>query len=222
MTPSIVISIICLAICLLCFFVFHWYIKRKTAAGRLLSDYRAEINRMIADIDAATDRDMRLVEERINILRKLLENTDKQLEERKINLEKIIDDTDRRISVYVRELNRSKEGEAMYTSLGMGIRAALNSQPNPPENQPEKKRTGSKNEKPKPKIKKNEIKNGELTNKTEETEAGKNPVKLNTKALIAQMSAQGLSPAEIASTLELSHSEVDLALNLLYPAKEQP
>jgi DNA-binding NarL/FixJ family response regulator len=42
------------------------------------------------------------------------------------------------------------------------------------------------------------------------------PAKPKIKVQIAELSAQGLSPSEIASRLELSIAEVDLALNLLH------
>jgi hypothetical protein len=203
MTTALTISAISLSISVFCFIFFRWYIARKTAAGRLLSDYRAEVNRLIADIDAATDRDSQLVEARIKTLRSLLE------------------DTDRRIAVYLRELQRSKAGEALYTSLGRGIQAALDSRPaeaivtaetkNPPAAAPEgkpagkpamavaaKKRAGKKRQPP------------PVENPSPQ------PAKLNTRTQIAQMSAQGLSPAQIASNMGISLAEVDLALNLLY------
>ncbi|MCL2762539.1 MAG: hypothetical protein FWD36_04945, partial [Treponema sp.] len=107
MMIPIVLSTISICLCVISFFFFRWYIARKTAARELLADYRAEVHRLIAEIDAATDRDSLLVEERIKILRKLLE------------------DTDRRIAVYMRELQRSRSGELMYASLGRGIRVAL-------------------------------------------------------------------------------------------------
>jgi hypothetical protein len=107
------ISVICLCFCIFSFFFLRRYIARKIDAARLLADYRTEVNRLVAEIDAATDRDSILVEERIKTLRKL------------------IDDTDRRISVYMRELARSRNSEAIYASLGRGIRAALDSKPQP-------------------------------------------------------------------------------------------
>ncbi|MCL2128125.1 MAG: hypothetical protein FWH38_07720, partial [Treponema sp.] len=111
MTIPLVLSAVSLGLCVSFFFFFRWYITRKTAASQLLSDYRNEVYRLIGEIDSATDRDSLLVEERVKSLRKLL------------------DDTDRRISVYMRELQRSRSGEAMYANLGRGIRVALDSRP---------------------------------------------------------------------------------------------
>ena len=112
MTPiSLVISIISLSLCVSGFFFLRWYISQRTDASRLLEEYRDEVYRLISEIDAATDRDSRLVEERIKNLRQLL------------------DDTDKRISVYTRELQRSRNSEAIYKNLGRGIREALDSIP---------------------------------------------------------------------------------------------
>jgi hypothetical protein len=65
-----------------------------------LAKWRDETNRLIAEIDAATDRDAALVEERVKTLRALL------------------DDVDRRIAVYAREHERRRSQDAAYTALG--------------------------------------------------------------------------------------------------------
>jgi hypothetical protein len=75
------------------------YLKRHTGAD-LLRKWQDEAGRLIAEIDAATDRDSALVEDRIKTLRALLE------------------DVDRRIAVYVREAGRQKNQEAAYAELG--------------------------------------------------------------------------------------------------------
>jgi hypothetical protein len=194
MNIPFILSAASLCIVVISFFFSRWYIARKTAARELLADYRAEVYRLIAEIDAAADRDSLLIEERIKTLKK------------------IIDDTDRRIGVYMRELQRSRNGEAMYANLGRGIRAALDSRtpqlelipseappppqaapppppppppeaPPPPPEQPPSRKRGAK----KPKL----------------------------KMQIAELAAQGIPPDKIASRLKLSIAEVDLALNLL-------
>jgi len=201
MTIPFVISAISLCLCVFSFFFFRWYITRKTAARELLADYRAEVYRLIAEIDAAADRDSLLVEERIKTLKQLL------------------DDTDRRISVYMRELQRSRHGEAMYASLGRGIRAALDSRPpqlEPPEAAiPQEQKVETAPSAPPP-----SQKAAPPMEADENTGTGKRkPKKIRLKVQIAEMSAQGLSPAEIASRLNLSLAEVDLALNLLQRPK---
>ena len=108
---ALVLSVISLCLCVAFFFFFRGYIARKTSAEILLADYRAEVFRLIAEIDAATDRDSILVEERVKTLRQLIE------------------DTDRRIAIYMREQQRGRRGDELYNSLGRGIRAALDSGP---------------------------------------------------------------------------------------------
>ena len=98
-----IVSIICFALCLIMFFYFKWYIKKRTVSSNY-DERRDEYRRLIADIDRVTDRDLQLVEERIEKLKAILE------------------DADKRITVYVKELEKSKAGENLYASLGKGIR----------------------------------------------------------------------------------------------------
>jgi len=193
MTIPFILSAASLCIAVFSFFFCRWYIARKTAARELLADYRAEVYRLIAEIDAAADRDSLLVEERIKTLKKL------------------IDDTDRRISVYMRELQRSRNGEAMYANLGRGIRAALDSRqpqleliPQEPPAQEQKAETPP----PAPQ----ETPPQEPPASSKKRGAKKPKVKIQ----IAAMAAQGLPPEKIASRLKLSITEVELALNLLH------
>jgi predicted DNA-binding protein YlxM (UPF0122 family) len=72
-----------------------------------MEDQRIEVARLMAELDRITDRDSQLVEDRINKLRVILE------------------DTDKRIAVYVKELEKSRTSESLYKSLGQGIRDAL-------------------------------------------------------------------------------------------------
>jgi hypothetical protein len=199
MMMSLVFSAASLCVCVIGFFFFRRYIERKTAARELLADYRTEVYRLIAEIDAAADRDSLLVEERIKTLKQLLE------------------DTDRRISVYMRELQRSRAGEAMYSSLGRGIRAALDSRP-PQLETPASQEPPLSQELPFPKEPTASLKPPAVpSSASANTAAAKRKPKKTTKikVQIAEMSAEGLSPAEIASRLNLSLTEVDLALNLM-------
>ena len=218
----LILSATSVCLCVIFFFYFRRYIARRTSSDKLLADYRTEVYRLIAEIDAAADRDSRLVEDRVKTLRQLLE------------------DTDKRISVYMRELERSRQGEAMYASLGRGIKAALDSpRPEvgqvagtpaseiPPAAAGSPSLTETQNPVQSPSLsetvsveaaakdrrtKKNGVK------PQRETEAA--PVqsvssKRRLKVRIAEMYARGLAPQEIASQLNLSLTEVDLALNLL-------
>jgi len=221
-TIPLVISIISLSLCISGFFFLRWYISRRTAASQLLEEYRDEVFRLISQIDAATDRDSRLVEERIK------------------NLRKILDDTDKRILVYTRELQRSRNSEAIYKNLGRGIREALDSipagqlptapqettateKPVPPAEpaSPEKKAPPSvvnelpfTDEERAPSQTRRSKK--QKKHKTANTQAhAARPEKPGIKMQIAQMAIQGLPPSEIASKLGISSAEVDLALQLI-------
>ena len=112
MNIILIISIICFALCFLMFFYLKWYIKKRTSASNLLADdldeRKREAAKLAAEIDRITDRDSRLVEERI------------------LKLKAMLDEADKRIALYVKELEKSKSGETLYSSLGRGIRDALN------------------------------------------------------------------------------------------------
>jgi len=234
MTISLIISIISLSLCTAGFFFLRWYISRRTAASQLLEEYRDEVYRLISLIDAATDRDSLLVEERIKDLRKLL------------------DDTDKRISVYTRELQRSRNSEAIYKNLGKGIRAALDSipmvsegpasptesaSPTEPVSPAESTESPAEPETPAKSVSQPEIielpfsdeeKGGKggspqprSTRKQKKRKTANAPTpavrpeKPGIKMQIAQMAIQGLSSSEIASNLGISLAEVELALQLI-------
>jgi hypothetical protein len=93
LTQQIIFSAATLMLCTFFFVYFYFYIRRRTSRGAILAEYRDEVNRLIAEIDHATDRDARLVEERITALRKILE------------------DTDRRIALLSRDMERRAGGE---------------------------------------------------------------------------------------------------------------
>jgi hypothetical protein len=202
MTLPLVFSVLSLALCGFFFIYFRRYLERRSSLERLLGEYRNEVLRLIADIDAATDRDSLLVEERIKVLKSLLE------------------DTDRRISVYVRELNRRRDGTALYTNLGRGVKAngaapgetaaALAKDAAPSgENAPvETVRPLPENP---PAASPPELFPSAPETTPAKDSAGKQPL----REKITALAAQGLSPGDIASRLKISLSEVDLALNLL-------
>jgi len=207
MMVPIVVSVLSLCVSVASFLFCRWYIKRKTAAAQLLADYRDEVGRLIAEIDKATDRDSLLVEERIKVLRKMLE------------------DTDKRISVYIREARRSRDGEAMYASLGRGIRAALDSrlpQPEQPSLFPseagfvqEAVRMAPPQYEIAPPLDKTRGGKSGYAQPPEETDEQDKFAKSRLKMQIAEMAAQGVPSHEIASKFGISNAEVDLALNLL-------
>ncbi|MHB9294340.1 hypothetical protein PilKf_00047 [Pillotina sp. SPG140] len=75
------------------------YLKRRTGHEHILSELREEIDKLIAEVDAATDRDALLVEERIKQTRVLL------------------DELDKRLALYVQELERRKLQDTVYKEL---------------------------------------------------------------------------------------------------------
>lgn len=193
-----ILSALSLILCCFFFLYFRGYIKRRTAAEELLAEYRTEVLRLIAEIDAATDRDALLVEERIKTLKSLL------------------DDTDKRIAVYARELERGRSGAALYSSLGRSIREASGreARPGPAPARPGAPESEAQTASPSPPP------GGAAPGHTAKAgrkrslppaPAAKPPLKVQ----IAELAAGGLPPAGIASRLGLSLSEVDLALSLL-------
>jgi len=192
-----IVSIICFAFCLVIFFYLKWYVKKRTSSFDPLEKYRAEVGMLIAEIDKVTDRDSQLVEDRINQLKKILEEADMQ------------------ISVYMKELEKIRAGdlpaklpaEALYTSLGKGIRAALsantaaekNSQALQPVLFPVMPHIVSPQAAAPP---------------APEEPVKKTPSKKQIRAHIDLLLDEGIPPEKIAERLEISVAEVNLAVNL--------
>lgn len=99
MVLSLIFSAASLIICACCFVFVRIYLGRRTGSDRFAAE-REEAGKLIAEIDAITDRDITLVEARIKSLRALLE------------------EADRRITVYAKELDRRRSQEAAYAELG--------------------------------------------------------------------------------------------------------
>ena len=202
MNVTLVISFICLSFCAFIFFYFKWYIRRRTSASELLAEYRTEAYRLIAEIDAVTDRNLMLVEDNIKKLKTVMEETDK------------------RVASYTREMERDRTGETIYTSLGRGIRAALKTPPEEPSSvsQPSNLSPPS-------------ARSPNFTVVRPESEppaappqpqpksplqfSPRPPSKRQIRAHIDALVKEGLTPGEIASRLDISLAEVDLAMNLL-------
>jgi len=204
---SVFISIFCLVFCLLFFFYIKWYIKRKVSASELLAAHRSEVYRLTAEINAITDRDSILVEERIKKLKEILE------------------DTDKRVKVYVQELERSRTGEALYTSLGKGIRAALKT---PADIQPSSDRApefGAQSPKltlvrqektpsapPPPSAPPS---SSPLAPPSAPQHEPKPYSKWQIRNQIEELVNENLSPPEIASRLKISIMEVEVAMSMM-------
>jgi hypothetical protein len=95
------------------FFYFHRYIRRRTSSENILAECADAVARLEAQIDAITDRDAQLVEERIKSLKKLLE------------------DVDRRISLLSR-IEDQRKPAALYNSLGNRARFSVPGAEPPP------------------------------------------------------------------------------------------
>jgi hypothetical protein len=100
MDSGTIISIISLGLCALFFIYCNVYIRRRTGQERILSEFKEEVSKLIAEIDVATDRDATLIEDRIKALKALL------------------DDVDKRIMLYDQELAKRRANEDAYAELG--------------------------------------------------------------------------------------------------------
>jgi len=194
------VSIICLAICFIMFFYLKWYVKKRTSASGL-DEHRAEVAKLIFDINSVTDRNLQLIEDSISKLKKFLE------------------DAEKRIAEYKDAIQIKPSGEALYTNLGRGIRAALI---NPTDQLPPQQ---LQNEHP---LKSHHLsleiqKSGDFfetpvksENKTPQIAPSvqKPPSKKQLRSAIDSLANEGLSAEEIASRLEISIAQVNLAMNL--------
>jgi len=215
-----IFSIICLALCLIMFFYFRWYIKKSVSSSSVsakeLTVRQREVENLIADIDRITDRDSQLVEARIKHLKILIEETDK------------------RISLYVKELEKGGSGESLYSSLGKGIRDALNISkqetdantasheearlPVPvdtielsPEAKLESLRTFSASSVASHVT---SLETPVISKQEEAVLSASHPNKQQLRSHIDLLLNEGLPPEEIASRLGISVAEVNLAINL--------
>jgi hypothetical protein len=124
MTLSVIFSAAGLLISGFSFIYLLGYLRRRTGARRILEEFEEEVNKLIAGIDAAADRDITLLEDRSAAIKAMLETLD------------------RRIAAYARELERrEKQGAALdalafgngqgartegaYAALGRGLRSSL-------------------------------------------------------------------------------------------------
>jgi len=179
-----IVSIFCLSLCLLMFFYFKWYIKKRTSESSL-EEYRKEISKLVSDINAVTDRNLQLIEDNI------------------LKLKTLLDETDKRIAVYNSERTKSRSNETLYTSLGRGIRAALKTieEPEPLQAEQEDQIQAQAEQ---------------MIGSAQQTPGEVQPsfTKKQIRGAIDALIDEGLSAEEIASRLEISIAEVNLAINL--------
>lgn len=193
----IFISVI-LALWIITFLYFKWYIKQRTSESGVLKETRQEVRNMLnqvtlslVEINGATDRNIQLIEDRILKLKELLE------------------DTDKRISVYVKEVEKSKTSEALYTQLGRGVRAAIH---NTPPSLPAPPLSSVRPELPL--VNEQNTAESSLQKTPKKETVQKPPSKKEIRAQIDQLAGEGLSAKEIALKLDISIAEAELAMQL--------
>jgi hypothetical protein len=102
MTLPVLFSAVALLICVFSFIGLLRYIRLRTGAKHILEEVEEEVSRLIADIDAVTDRDITLLEDRSAAVKAMLETLD------------------RRIAAYARELEGREKQEAALDALASG------------------------------------------------------------------------------------------------------
>ncbi|MDR0624437.1 MAG: hypothetical protein LBG10_08415 [Treponema sp.] len=191
MTLSIIFSAASLMLCGFFFLYFRSYLKKRISPEGLLEEYQDEVNKLISEIDAATDRDAYLVEERIKSLKSLMEEVDKK------------------IGVYIQEFDRRRNSETVYTALGR--KAAQAVAPSRPGSLPESgEKKSSRPEEAAAVPSALPPQTGDLPPAVSGQAVPRNPAPLREQ--ITALAAQGLSPAVISARLKVSISEVDLAI----------
>jgi hypothetical protein len=182
MTLQLIFSLFTLVLCAVFFIYVHLYIRRRTSRESILAAYRDEVNRLIAEIDHATDRDTQLVEERIAALRKILE------------------ETDRRIALMSRDMEKRRSTTELYTALSRSTGPTL--QPpaqDPPPAPPTPAVPAHDAPAPSPPA-------------APSVPAADTPVPGGPTQRVLELSRQGFAAEIIASRLGLSLAEVELTL----------
>jgi hypothetical protein len=101
MLPGMLVIIaVTLVVWTLFFLYFRNYLRRRTGSRRILEEFQEEVEKLIAEINAATDRDLTLIEDRIG------------------SLKNILADADKRISVYKKESEKRTMHDRSYAELG--------------------------------------------------------------------------------------------------------
>jgi hypothetical protein len=111
----LVFSAASLLFCGFFFVYFRRYIRQRTSRENILAECEGAVARLEAQIDAVTDRDVQLVEERIR------------------NLKKLLEDADRRIGLLARIEDQRKPAFPLYNSLGNPARFSGEDGPFPPD-----------------------------------------------------------------------------------------
>jgi len=204
-----IVSIFCFALCIFLFFYLKWYIKKRTTSSGL-DEHRTEIVKLIAEINMVTDRDLQLIEDRVVKLKSFLEEVDKRL---------TLMDKD----LVSHPPPKTNTEASLYTNLGRGIRSALKT---PAEPVPIASPVSLQTEHP---FNSRQLSlalhssSSQMNTVSEpvkeipqvtEIPVNKPPSKKQIRAHIDTLANEGLSAQEIASRLQISVAEVNLAMNL--------
>ncbi|GHV73835.1 hypothetical protein AGMMS49940_11370 [Spirochaetia bacterium] len=217
MTLAVIFSAASLLICGFTFIYLQAYLRRRTGAERILADFEEEVNKIIAGIDAATDRDLTLLEDKAKATKALLETLD------------------RRIAAYARELDRrntqesarnalgsdaARNTEGAYTALGRGLRSTLRVNPSETVDAPAQTPPAMPEAATMPLAAQFPVPDGQSAEPRFIRSA--NPVKTRTPLTeqVLELSRNGFSPDTIATRLGVTLAEVDLALAM--PEHEKP
>ena len=216
MNIILVVSILCFAMCFVMFLYLKWYVKKRTVSSGL-NERMTEVAKLIADIDMITDRDSQLVEDRVSKLKTLLHEVDKRIAIYQNELE----------NNTIEQLVEKRTNETLYTSLGRGIHAALKT---PAESLPQpsgREQVLLEQAVPQalpqiiqPQVVQPAVAQQHVAEPQQpELEIAEQPVqkapsKKQIRAHIDILASEGLSSQEIASRLEISIAEVNLAMNL--------
>jgi len=147
------------------------------------------------------------------------------VEDRIKKLKEILEDTDKRVKVYVQELERSRTGEALYTSLGKGIRAAINTPADIPPASDNAPDTGAQTPKftlvrqeKTPSVPSPSSVSAHSPSPSSAASVPSEPKQSSKRQIrnqIEELVNENLSPQEIASRLRISIAEVELAMSLM-------
>ena len=208
MTLSLIFSAAALLICGFSFIYLLGYLRRRTGARRILEDFEEEVNKLIAGIDAAADRDITLLEDRSAAVKSMLETLDRRIAayarelERRGKQEAVLETLAPEAAPKASRPSNGERTEGAYAALGRGLRSTL--QVDPPEppgpaETPKPVEPAAEEAPPRPQFVRSA-----------------NPVKAKTPLAeqARELYRNGFSPETIAIRLGATLAEVDLALAL--------
>ncbi|MDR1899276.1 MAG: hypothetical protein LBQ55_04640 [Treponema sp.] len=194
MTLAIIFSAASLILCGFFFVYFRAWLGSRMGKDEKLARYREEVNQLIAAIDMATDRDAAIAEDRIQTLKNLIVKADE------------------RIAVLLREPegrknHQSSDAAVSYAAIG---RSHIRIEPAAPETaEPALVHEAASSESPV-----SAPTAGTRERRPETAPPETPPAPRPFAEEVAELAAQGLSAELIAQKLEVSLSEVDLAMNI--------